>query len=137
MRNIFQFCLLISYLVIILQNIIQKSCLQWFQLNFPQIVTKQLIDKKNKCMINVFNCYAQKTKQKKNNEVPIISSWCLWMTLSENIKNLWFRISDEVRYLKTRNPRGNNPNPIKSNLTRNPTFKHLLKQNPKNPKTRG
>ena len=27
------------------QNTVQKSCLQWFQLDFAQIVTKQLIDK--------------------------------------------------------------------------------------------
>ena len=27
------------------QNIVQKSCLQWFQLDFAQIVTQQLIDR--------------------------------------------------------------------------------------------
>ena len=29
------------------QNPVQKSCLQWFQLDFAQIATKQLIDKQN------------------------------------------------------------------------------------------
>ena len=30
------------------QNPTEKTCLQWFQLDFPQIVTKQLISKQNK-----------------------------------------------------------------------------------------
>ena len=29
------------------QNPVENYCLQWFQLDFAQIVTKQLIDKKN------------------------------------------------------------------------------------------
>ena len=29
------------------QNPVEKTCLQWFQLDFAQIVTKQLIDKQN------------------------------------------------------------------------------------------
>ena len=32
------------------QNPVEKTCLQWFQLDFPQIVTKQLIAKQIYCI---------------------------------------------------------------------------------------
>ena len=47
MRNIFSFAYLSAVWLQFGQNVVEKTCLQCFQLDFAQIVTKQLIKKQN------------------------------------------------------------------------------------------